>query len=125
MSYDIWLSKFGRCTVIHTSSQQIQEGGTQVMAGTNECQLNITYNYSPLFYEVFPESSAPYHGLGIRWLYGKTGEESIPVLEKAVERLGIRRNADYWKATMGNAGWALNILLGWAREHPDGVWWGD
>ena len=120
MSYDIWLSN--ERMNIHTSSQQIQEGGTQVMAGTNECQLNITYNYGPLFYEVFPESSAPDHGLGIRWLYGKTGEESIPVLEKAVGLLGTERDSDYWKATTVNAGYSLGILLDWAREFPQGKW---
>tara|TARA_B100000929_G_scaffold285158_1_gene268375 strand:+ start:121 stop:474 length:354 start_codon:yes stop_codon:yes gene_type:complete len=117
MSYDIWLAFEDGNTC--TSSIRIQEGGTQVMGGTKECHLNITYNYSSFFYEVFPQE------LGLRWLHAKTGRESIPILEKAVERLGTRRDDDYWKATMGNAGHALNILLVWAREHPNGIWWGD
>jgi len=96
------------------SRQKIAEGGIQVFGGTNECELNVTYNYSPLFYEVFPNNE------GLKWLYGKTGKESIPVLEKAVERLGTKRDSDYWKATMGNAGNSLSILLGWAREFPHG-----
>ena len=97
------------------SKNSIQEGGTQVAGGTNNCELNITYNYSPLYYEVFPNDE------GLKWLYGKTGREAREVLRIAVTRLGTKRNDDYWKATMGNAGIALSILYGWAREHPDGV----
>ena len=31
----------------------------------------------------------------------------------------------YWASTEGNAGYALSILLGWARMHPDAIWSGD
>ena len=113
MSHDVILVDTDGVLV---SRERIAEGGTYVSGGTNECVLNITYNYSPLFYEVFPNDE------GLKWLYGKTGKESIPVLEKAVERLGTKRNNDYWKATMGNAGHSLSILLSWAREHPQGKW---
>ena len=32
------------------------------------------------------------------------------------------RRRDYCAPTPANAGFALNILLGWAREHPEGEW---
>ena len=113
MSHDVRLVD---SDIVLVSRQKISEGGTHVSCGTNECELNVTYNYSPLFYEVFPNDE------GLKWLYGKTGKESIPVLEQAVERLGTKRDSDYWKATMGNAGYSLGILLDWAREFPQGKW---
>ena len=95
------------------------EGGTYVMGGLPEAVLNITWNYSWFYYRVLDKES------GLRWIYGKTGEECAPRLEKAVEELGTRRNADYWADTPGNAGHALNILLGWAKQHPTAVFEGD
>ena len=32
---------------------------------------------------------------------------------------------DYWAATPGNAGKALNILLKWAKQFPDATFKGD
>ena len=106
------------------SVKRIQEGGTQLVGGTNECELNITYNYSELYHRVFPLTENENHNMttsGLAWLSGKTGKESIPVLEGAVEVLGVKRNDDYWNATEGNAGFALSILLEWAKEHPTGI----
>ena len=113
MSHDVRLVDID---IVLISRQKISEGGTHVSGGTNECELNVTYNYSPFFYEVFPNDE------GLKWLYGKTGKESIPVLEKAVGLLGTERDSDYWKATTGNAGYSLGILLDWAREFPQGKW---
>ena len=96
------------------SNNKIAEGGTFVANGTNDCDLNITYNYSPIFYKVFPEDE------GRRGLYGKTGKEAIPILEKTVKRLGTERDSSYWNATEGNAGFSLSILLGWAKDFPNG-----
>ena len=63
---------------------------------------------------------------GIRAIYGKTGAESIPMLEKAIAALGDDvDNNDYWHATEGNAKRALCGLLAFARMRPDGVWEGD
>ena len=146
MSYDIYLeTEDGVCV----SSQHIQEGGTQVMGGTKECHLNITYNYSTLYRLTLDKEK------GLRWLHGKTGRDTIGRLENAVELLGTHqyercvdncdkcgsrcgygeglsdpmlpenRRSDYWAPTAGNAGHALNILLGWAKENPNGKWWGD
>ena len=126
--------------VMHTGNRH-QEGGNyvafvktadgQILQGTADCEIHVTYNYSTIYSRVFPQGTArenpPYSNKGdnegIKWLYGRTAEESIPVLEQAVEQLGTERDTDYWKATDGNAGRALNTLLGWARENPNGIWW--
>ena len=112
MSNDVHFVDDSGSTLV--SKNKIAEGGTFVVNGTNDCELNITYNYSSLFYEVFPDDE------GLRWLETKRGKESITILEKAVERLGTKRDSDYWKATMGNAGHSLSILLDWAKEFPNG-----
>ena len=163
MSYGIELQKDGEA--VHVSLHE--EGGTYVLGGKEEAALNITYNYSPHYHEHLDKEK------GLRWLYGKTGEETELRLVTAVAILGTEQNTEpfwrlvweqpasvdddtwqrwlkiqnwdeytvdfkvalaasairdggaYWKPTPGNAGYALNILLGWAREHPDAVWTGD
>lgn len=163
MSYDIELRKDGELVRI----PRHEEGGIYILGGTTEAQLNITYNYSPCYYKHLDGEQ------GIRWLYGKTGVETIARLEATVATLGTERNTEpfwglvwerpsavgdetwqrwlkirdwdehtvdfkvalaagairdggaYWKPTEGNAGYALNILLGWARMHPEAVWTGD
>ena len=81
--------------------------------------LNITDNYSKFYRKVIDEEK------GIRFIYGKTGAESIPILEKAIDRLNDDADEDYWKATEGNAKRALYGLLTFARLRPDGIWDGD
>jgi hypothetical protein len=89
------------------------DGGTYVEGGSNDASLNVTYNYSELFRIFHPE--------GLWWLNGKTGDESILLLNKGIEALGIEQDPDYWKATPGNAGHVLNILLRWAKWFPNHV----
>jgi hypothetical protein len=91
------------------------EGGTYAVGGITESSLNITYNYSPHFYAMLGPK-------GLSELQDRTGADTDAVLTQAVVRLGTERSRDYWEPTPGNAGHALNILLGWARQHPDGVW---
>jgi len=132
MSFGVVLDQYDkegnsfRCTSQHNR----QEGGTQVVGGTKDCDLNITYNYSPFYREIFPvqynqngNGSVTMETTGLRWLTYKTGAEAIPILEHCVQRLGTKRSEDYWAATMGNAGHALSILLEWAREFPDARFW--
>lgn len=91
------------------------EGGTVAIGGTDEAQLNVTYNYSECYRIV---SETP-HAL----LHGKIASETIPALKQMVERLGTKQyRPDYWAPTPGNAGHALNILLGWAEQHPEARW---
>lgn len=96
-----------------------QEGSSYVMGGTDDANIDITYNYAKYFRE---EIDSRY---GIRWLYGKHAHECIDVLEAAVEKLGKVRDADYWETTPGNAGHVLNVLLAWARQYPYAIFMGD
>lgn len=91
------------------SAKTIQEGGTQVLGGTDECHLNVTYNYSPLF---------PFGTLN-KMLAGT----SLPLLDAFIAQYGnCLQYPDYWAPTPGNVVYAVKILHGWAVEHPDGVW---
>lgn len=118
MSYEVYLIE---ATDDHSwnvleSKNRIQEGGTQMVGGSKECHLNITVNYSDMYYKIFPDE------LGLHWLQSKTAKETEEVLTSAVKILGTERADNYWSKTMGNAGYALWILLGWAKEIPEGRW---
>lgn len=115
MSYDLGLY----INDVPVKVKHFAEGGTQVMGGTDDAELNITYNYSWFYYQCLDKEN------GLRWLYGKSGKEAEPRLSAAVEILGTRQNSDYWADTPGNAGHALNILLEWARQYPDAIFNGD
>ena len=122
MSYDIELRLNDEIVQV----PRFIEGGvvqclpnSKLVIGTTDADINITYNYSKFFYAELDAE------MGIRWLYGKTGAETAGRLEKAVKALGTEKDDDYWKATSGNAGHILNVLLGWAILHPDAVWSGD
>lgn len=115
MSYDVGLCQDGKAVNV----DRFAEGGTQVLDGSTEAVLNITYNYAPFFYQFLDEKE------GLRSLYGKTGREAIAPLESAIEKLGVDRHPNYWEATPGNAGYALSVLLGWAQQHPDAIFDGN
>ena len=117
MSYDI--SLVDHKTKVPVSVVPHEEGGTYVVGGTPRADLNITYNYSKFYCEHVSQEH------GIRWLYGKTGREVVDTLETAVAALGTERDNDYWKASPGNAGYALSILLQWAKSYPEAVFEGD
>ena len=84
------------------------EGGTFAIGGSDYAELNVTYNYSEIW--------------SVEEINGLTGAESEPILAEQVERLGTDRYWNYWTATDGNVGYMANILLGWARLHPDAKW---
>ncbi len=92
------------------------EGGTYVLGGTMNADLNVTYNYGVEFYQAIG-----YDDNFAVWLTNKTGKEAAPLLEAAVAKLGTIRSINYWDATPGNAGHALSILAKWARQHPTAV----
>lgn len=77
MSYDISLCDPVTHETLKADSAHFIAGGMRAMGGTKELWLNVTYNYAHFYYrpEVFGEG-------GIRSIYGKTGAESIPMLEK-------------------------------------------
>lgn len=117
MSYDLGLyhDKEGNDPV---PVAHFEEGGTRPIGGSDIAELNITYNYAPYFYDTLGKD-------GLRGLYGKKAKDCIELLEKAVETLGTERDSDYWKCSAGNAGYALSILLKWARATPEAYFNGD
>jgi hypothetical protein len=62
---------------------------------------------------------------GIRTIYGLSGIESIPILEKAISKLGNDVDIDSWKSTEGNAKKALKELVVIALTQSADVWSGD
>ena len=115
MSYDVRFRDSDGNTCV--SKVNRQDGGTQVVGGTTDAELNITYNYGKIMYENIE--------FGLRGLYGKNGKEISEILTPVVEKLGTNTSNDYWSATEGNVGYALSILLDWAREFPEGILEGD
>lgn len=104
MSYELYVrDKDGVCQ----SKTNRSEGGTFVVGGTKECNLNITWNYSKVFY--------------IRILDGKTAGDCIDWLEAIIKILGTEQDLDYWKATNGNVGYTLSIILEWCKEFPEAI----
>ena len=98
MSYDISLKDPVTKETLRVDEPHFMTGGTYQVGGTHELWLNITYNYGQFYRQndVFGQE-------GIRTIYGMTGAESIPVLEKAAAALGNDVADDYWEPTEGNA----------------------
>lgn len=119
MSYDIQLTDPITGNVLETDTPHQMNGGTYQIGGTRFLWLNVTYNYSIDFYRVFDCDK------GIRSIYGLTGAESLPLLDKAIASLGDNVDEDYWKPTEGNAKRALIQLRTMAAMRPDGIWEGD
>lgn len=132
MSYDIDLLDPVSKTVIDLDAPHQIKGGTYALGGTTQASLNITYNYSKHYARVFEKFESPDRKdiegkprWGVRVLYGRTGAESIPILQAAIAALGDDVDPDYWKPTEGNAKQALCGLLAFAQMRPDGIWGGD
>jgi len=134
MSYDIELQDPVTKETLQLDAPHHMRGGTYVIGGTTDARLNVTYNYAPHFRRVFGDAEVELSAFdkvfgggmtGIRKLYGMTGAESIPALEKAIAALGNDTDENYWKSTEGNAKQALMQLLALAKMRPDGVWAGD
>ena len=124
MSYDLGLHDPVTGNRLEADAPHQMRGGTYALGGTTDLWLNVTYNYAKHLYRVFPQGDEP---LGLRWLYGKTGAEAIPVLEKAIADVGDDGDdsTDYWSPTTNNVKRALHSLLAMSRMRPDGVWQGD
>lgn len=118
MSYDLTLRDAENGHTLEADDNHDIAGGTYALGGTPQAWLNITYNYSQHFYRVFGEK-------GIRTIYGMTGEDSVPVIDKAIGQLGYDIDNDYWKPTEGNARESLVQVRKLAEMFPQGVWHGD
>ena len=119
MSYDIKLVDPIMKEQLHSDTKHEIHGGLYAIGGVTELWLNVTYNYANHYYRVMDTDK------GIRVIYGMSGAESIPVLQKAIDQLGDDVSDDYWAETEGNAKRALIGLLALARLRPDGIWDGD
>jgi len=89
------------------------EGGTYALGGNDEATLNVTYNYSEVFKLL---------DFRLKDLHEKQAADTVDILSGLVAKLGTHVYTDYWAPTPGNAGHALNVLLGWAVQHPQAVW---
>lgn len=134
MSYDIYLKDKVTGDTLELDAPHHMRGGTYRVGGTTEAHLNVTYNYAPHYRRVFggadielSEFDKIFGGAetGIRRIYGLSGAESLPLLDKAIGMLGDDVDPDYWEPTEGNAKRALVQLRALAAMRPDGIWAGD
>lgn len=108
MSYWVRLESDG--TTVKVLSHA--EGGTFSLGGTDEAELNVTYNYGDIYAD---------YGFSLRDLDGKRARDVAPIMAAIVLNCGTQRHRDYWAATAGNAGHALAILYAWAMANPDAI----
>jgi len=136
MSYDIELVDPVTRESLELDSPHHMRGGTYAVGGSTRARLNVTYNYAVHFFKVFEPLAGPRAKAagcyppagpvqGIRTLYGLTGAQSLPLLDRAINMLGDDVDEDYWKPTEGNAKRALCQLRALAQMRPDGLWEGD
>lgn len=107
-----------------------------------QAELNVTYNYSPLFdlaakaalYELgrggylVPSLERvmleAWYEDGFRSLSKHYGWQAIGGLELMLKELDPHNRRgpsdDYWAPTPGNAVAALRTILAWCEQHPDG-----
>ncbi len=105
-----WASITDPETGHHLIVEPFEDGGTYVLGGSSEADLNITYNYSGHYYRVLDI------GGGLRGLNDVTVKDALPVLERGIEQLGTEESDDYWESTEGNARRALVTLAGWCKS---------
>ena len=94
-------------------------GGTYQSGGSRDPWLNITYNYAPFFYALWPDK-------GIRSLYGRTAGEVIKAIDAVLPKMKGEPSRNYWDATEGNAKEAPKGLRSLAEMCPaDSILSGD
>ena len=140
MSYDIYLRDPVSGETLQTDQPHQIRGGMYAMGGTREMWLNVTYNYAYWYYKAGVFDVTEQESKGIRTIYGMSGAQSIPVLEKAIKALESmsedisdeeRRECEeqgatgYWMPTRQNAIKPLYKLLAFAQMRTDGTWDGD
>lgn len=97
MSYDIFLADRVTGKVVDLPFAHVMTGGrfkakydpiTGIFTPmpTREAWLNVTWNYGPYYYES-ARLDERFGDAGIRGIYGKTGLESIPMLNGMIENI--------------------------------------
>jgi len=106
MSWDIYLTNPGGESF---KVKNHNEGGIiNLLGGWDEPEMNLPVQYLRIF--------------DFEDLAGKTAAESIPILEETVAVLGTQRSGNFYDQSFGNVGYICNVLLGWAKQFPTGVW---
>lgn len=96
MGYSLWLEdKPG-----HVAQGKKREnlGNMICLDGTTNLEFNITYNYSPYYYE-----AEGFEKDKIRAIYGKTGKQSLPLLRKLSAQIlkkYFNASKNRWKQTI-------------------------
>ena len=140
MSYWIELVDPVSKETLQLDNPHYMRGATYAIGGTTMMELSITYNYARWYYKPGVFAATKEESEGIRTIYGMSGAQSIPVLEKAIRALeedpddmtpeeiaeyAAHDAGGYWTPTKANAIKPLYQLLALARMRPDGVWDGD
>ena len=99
MSY--WISLRDVSEVVLDTNIVRAEGGTYILEGMSEAELNVTWNYAKHF---------NYQQLG-----GLTAENALKLLRKAISSLNDDCDEDYWKPTEGNVKESLVTLAEFAE----------
>lgn len=119
MSFDVSLND-DQGNVLKLDGVHNLRGGVYNLNGSNECELNVTYNYSKYYYKCLSKEE------GLRWLHGKKAKDTVKTLLHAVVRLNVvnldYKKEGYWDSTERNAREALLDLLKLAYLRPEGVW---
>ena len=85
-------------------------GGNYVFPGTRFAEVNITYNYSPFYADIWED--------GIRSFDGMPAQEAAEAMEQAIDVFGTNQDENYWAATPGNAGAAIQTVVDVIRNCP-------
>ena len=155
MSYDIYLNNPETGEVSKVNSFLMTGGtvpcrsvnGQLVQTAQTDAWINITYNYAKYYYAVTEGDERFAHrrsasgevDYGIRGIYGKSGAESIPLLQLMIDRIHDRyiynngkllderetNTSDYWAPTAANAIRPLRQMVSLAEQCPNSVWDGD
>lgn len=91
---------------------------------------NITYNVARIFAWAFGHDADTPLPVGVRWLDGKTGAETIEVLRAASKKMSDPANEEVLKAMAPSNGWgspeSVRKDIGWmirqVEESPEGTW---
>ncbi len=92
---------------------ELTKEGTLVPIGTSIAEISVTSNYSQV---------TKLLNFSFNDLDGKTGEETLLILNRIVDEFGTEPYKDYWAPTPGNVGAMVQVLLEWARLYPAAVW---